>query len=270
MENTIFRRSSAALVLTLTAGALFAQEQQPEAQAEETTPAEEVVDPVMEHSFFRGWEGSAEVGMNGSTGNTERFNLRAGLNAERDTDRTFTTSSLTYTYAKEDGNDTENRLRFQLRNDWKLPDSPRWFLFAQGSAEYDDFQDWDVRLDGFFGLGYRFIDTERTRLNGRLGTGLSYDIGGSDNRIRPEGLLGVDFRHQITERQLFRADSEYLPEYSNFAHYRIRSRASYEILVDPEVNLTLKLGVENRYDSNPGSGFKRNDFDYFAVLAWSF
>ncbi len=269
MENTIFRRSAAALVLTLAAGALFAQEQQPEAPDEEAAPAEEVVDPVMEHSFFRGWEGSAEVGMNGSTGNTERFNLRAGINAERDTERTFTTTSLTYTYAKEDGNDTENRLRFQLRNDWKLADS-RWFVFAQGSAEYDEFQDWDARLDGFFGLGYRFIDTERTRLNGRLGTGLSYDIGGSDNRIRPEGLAGADIRHQITERQLFRADVEYLPEYTNFAHYRIRARASYEILVDPEVNLTLKLGVENRYDSDPGAGFKRNDLDYFAVLAWSF
>ncbi|MCC5786061.1 MAG: DUF481 domain-containing protein [Phycisphaerales bacterium] len=268
--ESIVKHTATALVLALASGSVLgAAEKQPETPAEETTPAEEVIDPVMEHSFFRGWDGSAEVGMNGSTGNTERFNLRAGINAERDTDRTFTTTSLTYTYAKEDGNDTENRLRFQLRNDWKLADS-RWFVFAQGSAEYDDFQDWDVRLDGFLGLGYRFIDTERTRLNGRLGTGLSYDIGGSDNRIRLEGLAGADIRHQITERQLFRADVEYLPEYANFAHYRIRARASYEIIVDPEVNLSLKLGVENRYDSDPGEGFKRNDLDYFAVLAWSF
>lgn len=241
---------------------------QPETEVDDPE-AEEVVGEVTDHSFFRGWDGSAEVGMNGSTGNTERFNLRAGLNLERDTERMFTVSSLTYTYAEEDGNDTENRLRFQLRNDWKFPDS-RWFVFAQANAEYDEFQDWDARVDGFLGLGYRFIDTERTRLNGRLGVGLSYEIGGEDNNIRPEGLAGVDFRHQITERQLFRADSEYLPEFEDFSKYRIRSRASYEILVDPEVNLTLKLGIENRYDSDPGEGFERNDFDYFAVLAWSF
>jgi hypothetical protein len=34
-------------------------------------------------SFFKGWTGGVEVGLNGSEGNTERLSFRAGANATR-------------------------------------------------------------------------------------------------------------------------------------------------------------------------------------------
>jgi len=44
----------------------------------------------------------------------------------------------------------------------------------------------------------------------------------------------------------------------------------YSILVDPELNMSLRLGVENRYNSNPGGNDKKNDLDYFLALVWAF
>jgi hypothetical protein len=46
-------------------------------------------------------------------------------------------------------------------------------------------------------------------------------------------------------------------------------RAAYEILIAPEWGLTLRLGIQDRYDSDPGDA-KRNDFDYFSTLLLKF
>lgn len=238
----------------------------PQPSAEEPPP--EAVPPTPK-SFLEGWKGTVEFGLNGSSGNTERVNLRAGLGAARKTDETDTTLNFTYTWARDDGNNTENRARLDARNDWLLGDGP-WRLFAKGSFEFDDFQEWDTRASLFGGVGYEFIDTSDTFLLGRIGAGITREFGGDDTGITPEGLLGLDFRHALTERQQINATAEFLPDLEDIGAYRALARASYDILIDPEANLKLKLGVEDRYDSDPGGDFKRNDFDYFALIAWEF
>lgn len=234
----------------------------------EAPPPEEV--PPTPTSFLEGWKGTVEFGLNGSSGNTERVNLRAGLGAARKTDKTDTTLNFTYSWARDDGDNTENRARLDARNDWLLGDDTPWRLFAKGSFEFDDFQEWDSRASLFGGVGYEFIDTSETFLLGRVGAGITREFGGEDNDIMPEGLLGLDFRHALTERQQINATAEFLPDLEDIGAYRAIGRASYDILIDPEANLKLKLGVEDRYDSDPGDGFKRNDFDYFALIAWEF
>lgn len=220
--------------------------------------------------FFRGWTGRVELGLNGSSGNTEAFNFRSAASATRTTERIETSGRISYTYGKNDGEETTNRGRLNVRNDWLLPDDSPWRVFATGDLQFDRFQDWDWRAAAFAGVGYEFIDTERTFLLGRVGAGASREIGGSDNAINPEGLIGVDFRYRITERQRFTASADLYPDLDDFGEYRADGRAEYEILIDEESNLSLTLGVETRYDSQPGEGFRRNDFDYYALLVWTF
>jgi hypothetical protein len=47
-------------------------------------------------------------------------------------------------------------------------------------------------------------------------------------------------------------------------------QAGYEVIVDPESNFSLKLGLEDRYNSNPGGDRKKNDLLYFASLVTGF
>lgn len=221
-------------------------------------------------SFWDGWTGGFELGLNGSSGNTERLSFRAGANAGRTTDELDTKASVTYSYAKDEADVTDNMFVGNLRNDWLFPDESRWRIFADGTFEFDEFQEWDMRLSGSGGVGYELIDTEKTFLLGRIGIGLTREVGGSENAVVPEAVLGVDFEHQLTERQKITASADYHPELSDIGPYRVHSQAAWEILVDPEVNMSLKIGVDDRYDSSPGSGFNRNDLDYFAMLVWSF
>jgi putative salt-induced outer membrane protein YdiY len=220
-------------------------------------------------SWISGWTGSIQFGLNGSEGNTDRLNLRFGFDAARLGTRMETRIVTSYSYATSDGDTTENKARLDVRNDWLIKDS-RWRYFVLGLLEYDRFQDWDFRASIFPGVGYEFIKTERTLLLGRAGAGVTREFGGERNEFIPEALLGADLEHKLTERQRLTATVNFFPELDNFGDYRLNARAAWEILVDPEINLSLKLGVENRYDSDPAPGIRRNDFDYFALLAWSF
>jgi putative salt-induced outer membrane protein YdiY len=241
---------------------------------DDQVPAEEAPDDAMseamEASFWEGWETSVEAGLNGSTGNTERFNVRAGLSTERLTTRMESRGSLTYTLGTEEGGTTENKFVAQARNDWLVPDS-RWRYYARGSAEYDEFQEWDwlVAADG--GAGYEFIDDDEFLLIGRAGAGVSQKLGGDvDDRFRVEAVLGADFEWQIDERQKLFVTADYYPALNLWPKYRITSTGGYEVLVDPELQLSLKLGYDFKYDSSPGLDRKRADLDYFAVVVWTF
>jgi putative salt-induced outer membrane protein YdiY len=220
--------------------------------------------------FLTGWDGGVELGLNGSTGNSETFNVRGGANAERKTDLYVTKFTMTYERNSAESEVTKNRFEVTGRNDWILEKGSPWRIFLQGGAIYDDFQDWHWRLTTAAGIGYAFIENERTTLVGRAGLGLRRDLGGDDNRIHPEGVLGADLSHKITERQLLTASLDFFPSLLDLSDYRVVARAAWELIVDPEIKMSLKIGVEDRYDSDPGMGTKHNDFSYFALLVWSF
>ncbi|MFG0284367.1 MAG: YdiY family protein [Phycisphaerales bacterium JB039] len=252
------------LSLALAGGVAWAQD---EGDAE---PAgEAAAQPSDPNSWLDGWEGSASLGLNGSTGNTEVLNFRAGLNAVRDTSDQTTTFDIAYLLNRDDGDNTENRLDSLLRNDWKFGESP-WRAFATARYEYDQFKDWDSRLSLFAGPGYIFIDDEKTFLMGRAGAGLVREWGSSNNEWQPEGLLGVDYERQLTERQKLTATVEYYPSLQHASHFRLLGRAAWELLVDPEINMSLKAGIEDEYNSNPSGDDERNDLRYFVLLVWSF
>lgn len=244
---------------------------QPTASAPAPDP-EKVDEPKDEDtwSFLKGWTGGVEIGITGSEGNSQSFNIHAGINGQRKTNRHDTKASLSYLRASADNEVTKNRFEANVQNDWIFEKGSPWRFFVKGGYEYDDFQDWNHRLTALAGMGYAFIENERTTLVGRAGIGLRRDIGGEDNRIHPEGLLGADLSHKLTERQLLTASAEVYPDFLNLSHYRAKVKVGWEILVDPETKMSLKIGIEDRFDSSPGGDKKRNDLDYFALLVWSY
>ncbi|MGP1310192.1 MAG: DUF481 domain-containing protein [Phycisphaerales bacterium] len=242
------------------------------AEVMQDTPAEgEAAPPAPEQpkGFFEGWDFSVEAGLNGSTGNTERVSFRGGLGGERKTDEMETRLGFVYQYAQDDGVATEHRAALDGRNDWLFPESP-WRWFAQARFEYDQFQDWNTRLSGFTGPGYELVKNDTTLILLRAGLGGNYRWGGDDEGFTPEALAGIDIEHQISERQKIFFTGEVYPNLEDGGEFRALARGGWEILVDPEMDMTLKLGFEDRYDSNPGPGTKENDLDYFLALVFKF
>ncbi|MCA9197251.1 MAG: DUF481 domain-containing protein [Planctomycetales bacterium] len=211
------------------------------------------------------WDFTYELGINGSTGNAEALSILTSANLKKETDLTALTMGLTYAKTQAQGVETQHYAIFNSRWDYKVND--RWFFYNKNTIEYDEFKAFDLRLVLSGGLGYHLIKNDHTTLTGRLGSGVSREFGGPDEDWIPEANFGADFEHKLTERQKVAATVDYYPEWSNFADYRLVTNAYWELLLDGEHNLSLKVGVIDRYDSTP-NGRKPNDVDYFLTLLW--
>ena len=215
----------------------------------------------------KGWESGFELGIDGSEGNSTTLSFRTGANFKRKVDWSDLKISLTYVKATAEYVETKHNAQMEANHDWLFKDSP-WSLFGKMILVYDEFRPFDLELTLNSGLGYRFIDTDATTLKGRVGSGATRQFGGVDNNWRPEALLGMDFDHKLSDRQKVRMKVEYFPEWGDFDHYRIRTDAGWEVLLDESMNMSLKLGVIDRYDSEDG-GQKPNALDYSLLLLWS-
>lgn len=234
-----------------------------EEEEKNKTPAESSL------SFWQGWKGNVGAGINGSDGNSETLSMRGTLGLVRATDELETAVGASYVYDTSEGEKTKSRGELTLRNDWIFRESP-WGFFAQGKAEYDEFQDWDWRVSGAAGPTFTLIKHDSTSLRLRAGAGASRDFGGDSNDIVPEALFGVDLSHQLTAHQSLFANFEYLPSLKKFSDYRTLTKVGYEVVIDPRSKLSLRAGLEHRYDSEPGDATKKNDLEYFLMLVWTF
>jgi putative salt-induced outer membrane protein YdiY len=217
-----------------------------------------------------GWSGALELGLNGSDGNTQNFNMRTALDLNRKVGLADSTLRLTYRRSAEGGDVNANRFVADGRHVQRFSETSPWSMFISGTYEYDDFQDWRQRLTLNAGVGYDFVDTRETKLTGRVGAGANRRWGGADENWTPEGLFGLMFEHKLSERTSVYGGVEVLPDISSSGEFRVNAKGGMKVIVDPELGLNLHIGFEDRYDSNPGPGSKANDVDYFVLLGWKF
>jgi putative salt-induced outer membrane protein YdiY len=212
------------------------------------------------------WELELSLGLNGSRGSTDSDSLRAGFVGSQETNRNLFKLDLSYKYASEDSEKTENRFIGLARNDWKLGDDSPWSVFAEGEYEYNEFQNFESRVRGAGGLGYRIIGDENATLRARVGAGYTYSFGNVDDGFA-NGLLGLDFTTKVTDNQELVTSVTYYPNFDETDEYRLVSSAAYSISLTDEGNLSLRLGVENRRDTQADP---ESDTDYFVLLVYGF
>lgn len=253
----------------------------PPQAALELPPQEDIPAPPPEASVIVGpelvapappppkiWDGSIEFGLNGSAGNSEVFNFRLGAKGKRKTPSNELSLNLLYIKNTQDGQETANRSFMEGRDEWLTANSP-WTRYVHGTGEYDEFRAFDFRIAADAGLGYSFVKNPATTLIGRFGPGFSQEIGGPDDSIVPEAVLGMEFEHKFSDRQKLIFSTLVYPDLGDFGEFRSINKAAWELLVDPSWNLSLQLSVLDRYDSTP-NGAKPNDLDYALIALWSF
>ena len=146
-----------------------------------------------------GWNGSVEVGVDGSEGNARTLTFRSGANIKRKIDWSDLKIAISYVKATAEWVETKHNAQLDINHDWLLGESP-WSIYGKTIVVYDEFRPFRLELTFSSGLGYRLIDNDSTTLKGRIGSGATRQFRGLDNNWVPEGLLGVDFEHQFSAR----------------------------------------------------------------------
>ncbi len=229
-----------------------------------------VPSPVADTIFLEEklWESSFELGLDGTEGSSQTFNLRFGFEAERKTEENEIDVDLDYNKKTSNGTETANRMFLDWRFE-RLFEESRWTQVFHGTVEFDEFEEYDSRISFDVGLGYQVIDDDDLNLTVRLGSGFSREVGGPDDVFVPEMVAAFTYKYQVSDRQKISASAEYAPDVTNFNDYRVKNIASWEMLIDKDINLSVKLSMIYRFDSTSHDDAP-NDLDYAAVLMWTF
>lgn len=218
------------------------------------------------------WTGGLEFGLNGAQADVNVLNIKFGAFADRKTDANRFHYDFLYTLSTQNDTTNQNQALLNARDEVLFRGSP-WSLFAATQVEYDEFRAFDLRAGVYAGAGYTWLETDATLFKTRAGAGavreMSTRRGGPPDRWVPEAVFGFDFNHRFTDRQNFLSALDFYPSLDRFGQYRLRARAAYEIVIDPEHALALRLGIQERYDTHPGTG-PRNALNYFVTLLYKF
>jgi putative salt-induced outer membrane protein YdiY len=219
------------------------------------------------HPVASPWNWAVDLGLSGSQGNTDTLKLRTGLDLRYDTPDDVMILNVLYILNQANGGELENKGFGLLRNEMPIDDTFGWY--AQTAVEYDEFRTVDFRFASHSGLAFTAYQDASQLLRFRVGFGTAYESGGPVNEWLLEGQAGLDYEYRLTDRTKVTAAADYYPNVEAFGQYRVRVRASFDILLDPQTNVLLRLGAFNRYDSKP-YGSQPNDLDYFMTLQFRF
>jgi putative salt-induced outer membrane protein YdiY len=248
-----------------------------EALSDETValgPEHELVPPIevyewYETSYWFGpapWDMGLNFGINGSEGQNRSQSIQAGAYVKRDAELWTLDSKISYNLTSANSIETQNNAMLDARVDRKLNKSA-WSLFVLNQTQYDEFQPFDLRVAINSGVGYKWVDTENFNLLGRFGGGASREFGGPDDEWAAEALFGLDYEYLISDKQRLTAKVDYFPEWQDFGNYRVVSDVGWEIDLDKPKNMSLRVTVNDRYDSTP-NGVDPNLVNYAVLLNW--
>ena len=246
-----------------------APEPQPEPEAEPKKPEPPAKDRgLFGTKFLEGYNKNVNLGLTGTSGNTDTLNTFARLRLFRDAPEARTELKADYWLNHSNGRRNRNRAEVVGTRDFKFPDEPQ-FLFVRTSYEYDEFQPWEQRVGLFVGPGYQFVKNDRFELRGRLGVGATYEVG-QVNELHPEGLLAVEGSWKITDRQRVTFSNTIFPLLDEFGEYRNKTELAWVIDIDQLDAMQLKVGIENEYETRTTGDAAHNDLKYFTALSIDF
>ncbi|MGJ8672150.1 DUF481 domain-containing protein [Rubritalea sp.] len=219
---------------------------------------EEVVDKT--------WESSVDLGFSLSKGNTDNMLLRLGAQTAKKDGADAYFANASYKYGEEDSKANEDEILAKAT--WKHVYEGKNFYGIRFDARSDAFADIDYRFSLYATYGYYWIDTETTIFSTELGLGVTTEDKGQGNSTYISGLFDQSFEHKFNENAKLYQNFSYSPRIDNFDDYRL----VFELGVETKVTETiaLKVSFEDRYESVPAAGKKKNDLNFITGLAYKF
>jgi putative salt-induced outer membrane protein YdiY len=220
--------------------------------------------------LLAGWNKQIQLGFNGASGNSDNRDLLAGVRGNYADERKRWQFDSGYFRSSTEGDETKNQAFALLLRDF-LFTGTKYFAFASTRYDYDQFQNWDHRLNLAGGAGYSFIDRDKFDLRGRAGFGGTKTFGSpGDDEWVPEAVLGLETEWLPADRQKLTAYTTFYPSLSDGGEFRSLSGVDWSLLISDGLGLSLNLGIQNEYESDVPAGIEKNDLLYRAALLYDF
>ena len=145
--------------------------------------------------------------------------------------------------------------------------SPKLFWVADVAAGYDRVAKTDYRVAAVPGFGAYLILRDSVRLAADGGLGYVWEKSDEKTDRYPVGRVSERLEYQLNAAARLWQTFEYVPRTADLSDYQMASELGVETALNRR--LSLRWVIQNRYDSTPPTGLKRNDFTLISALAVS-
>lgn len=220
-------------------------------------------------SLFQGWSRTFDAGLNGRQGNSENLSITTGLRmAFEDAFKRWAFRGRAF-YARDEDGLSDNNGLFTLRRDFLFSES-RWFAFGSARYAYDQFESWRHRIVASAGPGYRFIQGEAHELDVRVGASFTHEFGLRDRNL-VDGVFAIDYSWKPGDRHTFTFTNDLFTQvWPDLGEFRTQTIAEWKMKILEEPELSLKVGVENEYETDIEDDDKKNDVKYYLSVGIDF
>ena len=200
------------------------------------------------------WKAKGELGASFASGNSENESVNAALEVKLTRDKWAHTMGFAGNYGSDGEETTAERWELRGQSDYTFNEKAYWF----GAARYEDdrLSTYDYQASLSTGLGYKFVDTERTKFWIQGGPGYRYaklqDTGESEDGVIFRGDLGFD--HQLTETT--KIVERFLVETGSNNTY-LQNDLGLEVTITG--SLGLRVGYQVRHNTDVLPGVEKTD-----------
>ena len=195
------------------------------------------------------WTGKGDIGASIATGNSENQAASANLELRNKSGQWQHTVGFAGNYGSDSGTTTAQR--WELRGQTQYDFTERAYTFGAARYEDDRFSQYDYQATLAGGVGYRIINTDRTKLWVQGGPGYRYAelraTGESEDGMIFRGDLG--FEHQLTETT--KIVDRFLVEAGSDNTY-LQNDLGLEVTISGALGLRVGYQVRHNTDVSPG------------------
>ena len=214
------------------------------------------------------WSAEVELGINGASGNSDRFSFLGRSEVTRKTETNKLLLYLQGYYAEDNGVRSHNEFKTGARYEWKS--DHRWSAYTRVEFEEDEFEALDLRSTLVFGASYKVLRKPKQTLTARLGIGYQredFEIAPSEDEVILD--FGYDYMLEIRNWAKLKHDLTYYAGLdSPTEEFRIVVNTGAEIPLTASQSWKLKFGVKHEYDDEPLPTVEDLDTIYYLNLAY--
>jgi putative salt-induced outer membrane protein len=224
------------------------------------------------------WIGKGQFGFLSSHGNSDSESINGNLDMSRYDGAWKNSVYIGGLYGKSNGIVSAERWETRLQSNYNITSD--LFAFGGFRYEHDLFDGFQYQGSFTAGLGYKFIDTDATKLSAQIGAGyrrsrpedIFRDLSGlvtervlHDTTEDVIGTAGVDFSHAFTKTTVL--TNKFLVE-AGSSNTMLHDEIALTVKMTDKLALSVGYGITN--NSNPPATIKKLDTVATVNLVFSF
>lgn len=220
------------------------------------------------------WKGNILAGAIINRGNTDSESFNAGFELGRrgDLDRILIQGDYAYSRQKDEttGETNTSTDRWSNQDKYDYFFSPTWYAYAGSRFEHDGVANLYLRATPGAGVGYQWIETDRTKFNTELGATWVYERYTDPNNSRDylAARLAWHLDHRFSSNIEFIHNFEILPNVTDVSDYVGNADAGVRLRVTG--HLFTEAKVVCVYDSTPAENKDKLDEQFRLNLGYDF